>query len=115
MLKKLKEMKEKMSLKMMTAMAAGTGFVLSSPLSAYAGAISDAGKKAEEGILKEAKSFLPSLIAIVLVVVGIMLIALGQRGKEGAKQQAPQVIIGIACVMFAASIATLITGWFKAD
>lgn len=115
MFKKIKEVKTKISAKAISIAAAGTGFVLSSPLSAYAGAISEAGKKAEDGILKEAKAFLPSLIAIVLVIVGIMLIALGQRGKEGAKQQAPQVIIGIACVMFAASIATLITGWFKAD
>ena len=113
MFKKLKEIKENMSLKMMTAMAAGTGFVLSSPLSAYAGAISDAGKKASEGIMDEAKSFLPYLLSIVLVIVGVMLIALGQRGKEGAKQQAPQVIIGIACIMFAGSVATLLVGWFK--
>lgn len=114
MFKKLKEIKEKMSLKMMTAMAAGTGFVLAAPASAYAdGAIANAGKKASEGILSEAKSFLPYLLSIVLVIIGIMLISLGQRGKEGAKQQAPQVIIGIACIMFAGSVATLLVGWFK--
>ena len=113
MFKKIKEVKTKISAKAISIAAAGTGFVLSSPLSAYAGAISEAGKKASEGILSEAKSFLPYLLAIVLVIIGIMLISLGQRGKEGAKQQAPQVIIGIACVMFAGSVATLLIGWFK--
>ena len=63
--------------------------------------------------MDESKSFLPYLLSIGLVIVGVMLIALGQRGKEGAKQQAPQVIIGIACIMFAGSVATLLVGWFK--
>ncbi len=114
MLKKIKEVKEKLMLKMTAAMATVTGFVLATPALAYAdGAIANAGKQASEGIIGEAKAFLPYLLSIVLVIVGIMLIALGQRGKEGAKQQAPQVIIGIACIMFAGSIATLLVGWFK--
>lgn len=114
MLKKIKKLKEKSALKITAAMATVTGFVLAMPAFAYAdGAIANAGKQASEGIVKEAKAFLPYLLSIVLVIVGIMLIALGQRGKEGAKQQAPQVIIGIACIMFAGSIATLLVGWFK--
>jgi hypothetical protein len=112
MFKKIKEVKTKISAKAISIAAAG--FVLAAPACAYAdGAIANAGKKASEGILSEAKSFLPYLLSIVLVIIGIMLISLGQRGKEGAKQQAPQVIIGIACVMFAGSVATLLIGWFK--
>lgn len=112
MFKKIKEVKTKISAKAISIAAAG--FVLAAPACAYAdGAIANAGKQARDGIIKEAQAFLPYLISIVFVIVGIMLIALGQRGKESAKQQAPQVIIGIACVMFAVSIGSLLVGWFK--
>lgn len=114
MFKKLKEIKTKLSLKIIGAAATAAAFVTASPVCAYAdGAIANAGKQARDGIVEEAQAFLPYLISIVFVIVGIMLIALGQRGKESAKQQAPQVIIGIACVMFAVSIGSLLVGWFK--
>lgn len=114
MFKKIKEVKTKISAKAISIAAAAAGFVLAAPACAYAdGAIANAGKQARDGIIEEAQAFLPYLISIVFVIVGIMLIALGQRGKESAKQQAPQVIIGIACVMFAVSIGSLLVGWFK--
>lgn len=77
------------------------------------GALTDAAKQGAEGLTSEFKNLLPWLIAIVVSVGGLVLIATGRRGKEGVKELAPQIVIGIAMIIFAIPIALWLFGIFK--
>ena len=77
------------------------------------GALTDAAKQGAEGITAELKNLLPWLIAIVVAVGGIVLIATGRRGKEGVKELAPQIFVGVAMIIFAIPIALWLFGIFK--
>ena len=76
------------------------------------GAITDAAKQASDGISNESTSVLPYVLIIVLVVAGLSLILLGRRGKESVKELAPQVLLGIALIIFAAPIGLWMIGIF---
>lgn len=76
------------------------------------GALTEAAKQGSEGIKNEVISVLPYLLLVVLLVAGVSLIVLGRRGKESVKELAPQVIIGIALILFASPIALWMIGLF---
>ncbi len=91
----------------------GAASAFAESTSVSGGALTEAAKKGAEGISKETVSVLPYLLLIVLLVAGVALILLGRRGKESVKELAPQVVIGIALVLFAAPIAAWMIGLFN--
>lgn len=92
-------------------LSAASAFAANTDISG--GALTNAAKKGAEGISNETVNMLPYLILIVLLVAGVSLILLGRRGKESVKELAPQVVIGIALIIFATPIAAWMIGLFS--
>lgn len=82
------------------------------PQCVYADAFSDAAEQAASGIQASAAGAAKWLLMIALVIAGLMLIIGTQRQKDGIKEQAPLVLLGIALIVCAGAISTLIFGWF---
>ncbi len=82
------------------------------PAFASGGALSSAANNAAQGIQAEAKSAVIPIVTIVLIIIGVMLIVGGQRGREMAKSQAFSTIIGIALIAGAGAIAAWSVGLF---
>lgn len=107
---KVKEQMKKPICRMSAVM--GAVFASSSMAFATGGALSSAANNAAQGIQAEAKSAVVPIVTIVLIIIGIMLIAGGQRGREMAKSQAFSTIIGIALIAGAGAIAAWGVGLF---
>jgi type IV secretory pathway VirB2 component (pilin) len=100
-------------LKVSAAMAAAFALGLMYTQEVFADGITDAAKKADAGIWGTAKGVVPSILGIVIVIGGMLLIAGGEKGKEGVKSKVAVVLIGVGLVVFAPSIVTVINGWVK--
>lgn len=111
-MKKIFKAVRKMGIVVMS-MLLSTSIAFAANTNVSGGALTEAAKQGAEGLSKEAVSALPYLLLIVLLVAGISLIVLGRRGKESVKELAPQVIIGIALVVFASPIALWMIGLFN--
>ena len=92
--------------------ASMVGFFTLMPQFAYADAFSNAAEGAATGIQASAAGAAKYLVMIALVIAGILLIIGTQRQKDGLKEQAPLVILGVAFILGAGGIANLIFGWF---
>jgi len=75
--------------------------------------IIDAAKKGGDSVLGTLQGLLPYLVPVIIAILGLVLIIGGERGKEDSKQKAPQIIIGIICVVMAGAITTTMIAWFK--
>lgn len=96
-------------IRLSVAVLGGTALL---PAGVYADAFSNAAEGAALGIQASAAGAAKWLIMIVLVIAGLLLIIGTQRQKDNMKEQAPLVILGVALILGAASIANLIFGWF---
>lgn len=105
----IKKAKENIG-KLLTAITVAAMVFMVSP--AYCDKISDASKQAAEGIQSSAQGSAKWLLTIALVVGGIIFIIGSSRQREGAKEKAPMIVLGIAMIVCAVPLATLIFGWF---
>ena len=66
-----------------------------------------------EKLVNSAKPFAYAIVALALVVLGIMLIAGGENGREKAKSWAPAICIGSLCITGALTIGKWVTNIFN--
>lgn len=115
MKEQLMEIKKNLKENRMIAAISGGLFALlvmliSSPV--YCDKLSQASRKAAEGIQSSASGMVKWIVMIVLVVVGFILIAGSQRRKEEVKERVPWIVAGVGLIVCAAGVAKLIFGWF---
>ena len=84
--------------------------VLVSP--AYCDKLADASQSAAEGIQSTAQGAAKWLLAIVIVIGGITFIIGTGRQKEGVKEKAPLILLGLGMIVCAIPLSALIFGWF---
>ncbi|MEE3439815.1 hypothetical protein [Ruminococcus sp.] len=63
-------------------------------------------------VFKEIQPFVYILCAAAVVVLGVMLIAGGEKGREKAKSWAPAILIGSLCISGAVTIGKWISDTF---
>lgn len=66
-----------------------------------------------EGIINQVSPFVYVLCAAAIVVLGIMLICGGEKGREKAKSWAPAILIGAACISGAVTIGNWVAANFS--
>lgn len=79
---------------------------------AYCDKLADASKSAAEGIQGSAQGAAKWLLTIAIVVGGLTFIIGTSRQKEGAKEKAPYILLGVGMIVCAIPISTLIFSWF---
>ncbi len=79
---------------------------------AYCDKLADASKSAAEGIQSTAQGAAKWLLAIVIVVGGVIFIIGTSRQKEGVKEKAPLILLGLGMIVSAIPLSTLIFSWF---
>ncbi len=79
---------------------------------AYCDKLADASKKAAEGIQSSAQGAAKWLLTIVIVIGGLTFIIGTSRQKEGAKEKAPLILLGLGMIVCAVPLSNLIFGWF---
>lgn len=81
----------------------------------YADQFSNAAKQAAEGIQTSAQGAVKWIVAGILVVLGLIFLVGTQHQKENAKGEIFMKLIGVAIIIGAIPIATLIFGWFTGN
>ena len=80
----------------------------------YADQFSSAAKQAAEGMQTSAQGAVKWIVAGILVVLGLIFLVGTQHQKENAKGEIFMKLIGVALIIGAIPIATLVFGWFTA-
>ncbi len=65
-----------------------------------------------KGVFTDIQPFTYILCAAAIVILGIMLIAGGEKGREKAKSWAPAILIGALCISGAVTIGSWIADTF---
>ena len=65
-----------------------------------------------KGVFSDIQPFVYILCAAAIVVLGVMLIAGGEKGREKAKSWAPAILIGSLCISGAVTIGNWIAETF---
>ena len=110
MLTKIKNSKEKIALIIGNVSIAIAVMIMCNPV--LCDTLGKASENAAKGIQTTAQGMVKWILAIVLVVAGFICIAGSQRQREGMKEKAPLAAIGVALILGAIGVATLIVGWF---
>ena len=88
------------------------GILMGSSGICYADQFSSAAKQAAEGMQTSAQGAVKWIVAGILVVLGLIFLVGTQHQKENAKGEIFMKLIGVAIIIGAIPIATLIFGWF---
>lgn len=78
----------------------------------YCDKIGQAAEQAAKGWQETIQGAMKWILAIVIVGMGAIFVFGNQRKKEEQKEKIPDIIIGIALVIFGISIAGIIFNWF---
>ena len=90
------------------------GILMGSSGICYADQFSSAAKQAAEGMQTSAQGAVKWIVAGILVVLGLIFLVGTQHQKEIAKGEIFMKLIGVALIIGAIPIATLVFGWFTA-
>ena len=90
------------------------GILMGSSGICYADQFSSAAKQAAEGMQTSAQGAVKWIVAGILVVLGLIFLVGTQHQKENAKGEIFMKLIGVALIIGAIPIATLVFGWFTA-